>query len=446
MFEKLSDRIQGAVKALKGQGRISEKNIHDSLRAVRIALLEADVNVSVVRDLLRGVKEKALGEKVLSSLSPDQHFIKILNEEMVRVLGEGDAGLSFSPTPPGIIMLVGLQGSGKTTTAGKLARHFSRDGHPCLLVPADVYRPAARAQLERVGKAVETPVFQPEAGDSPVAICGKAVLEARRKGVHRVVVDTAGRLAIDEHLMEELAEIAEKVKPDEILYVADAMVGQSALDTVKAFHEKVRLTGVIMAKADGDARGGAILSVKAATGLPVKFVGVGEKYDALEAFKAERMASRILGMGDVLGLIEKAEEAVGAKDAEEMERRLRKKDFTLDDFRTQLRHMKKLGPLEQVLGMIPGVGGALRGIDTSRIDDRKLVRVEAILNSMTSYERNHYKVINGSRRRRIAMGSGTAVSEVNRVIKEYLTMRKMMSQFKKKGMKGMTDMLRNIGR
>ncbi len=446
MFERLTEKIQGAVKSLRGQGRITETNIQESLRAVRLALLEADVHVSVVKDFIAGVKEKALGTDVLQSLSPDQHFIKILHEELIRVLAEGDSRLNFPPLPPGIIMLVGLQGSGKTTTAGKLALHFSKDGHPSLLVPADVYRPAARQQLETVGRAVGAPVYQPEEGDGPVAICKKAFAEARKRGMHRVIIDTAGRLTVDEPLMDELADIVKAVGPHESFYVADAMTGQSALATVKSFHEKVTLTGVILSKADGDARGGAILSVKAVTGLPVKFVGVGEKYDALESFHPDRMASRILGMGDVLGLIEKAQEAVDEKEAEDMARRLRKAEFTLEDFRTQLKQMKRMGPLEQVLGMIPGMGSALKGIDPSQIDDGKLKRVEAILNSMTAHERAHYQVINGSRRRRIARGSGTAVSDVNQVMKQYMTMRKMMSQLRKKGMKGMARYLNNMVR
>jgi signal recognition particle subunit SRP54 len=445
MFERLTDRIQGAIRGLRGQGKITEGNIQEGLRSVRLALLEADVHVSVVRDFLEGVKTRALGEEVLQSLSPDQHFIKILYDELQRVLGEGSARLKFPDMPPGILMLVGLQGSGKTTTAGKLARHFLADGHPCLLVPADVYRPAARQQLETVGKAVGAEVFQPEPGDGPVAICKKAVAEAKRRGSHRVIIDTAGRLNIDEVLMEELAQIVRAVAPHESLYVADAMAGQSAMATVKAFHEKVDLTGVILSKADGDARGGAILSVKAVTGLPVKFVGVGEKYDALEAFYPDRMASRILGMGDVLSLIEKAQSTVDAKEAEEMARRLKKAEFTLEDFRSQLRQMRKMGPLEQVLGMIPGLG-AMRGLDPSQIDERRLKRVEAILDSMTAYERDHHQVINGSRRKRIALGAGVAVSEVNQVLKQYLTMRKMMLQFRKAGLKGMRRMLGGVGR
>jgi len=441
MFERLTERIQDAVKGLRGQGRITESNIQDSLRAVRMALLEADVHVSVVKDFLEGVKTRALGQEVLRSLSPDQHFVKILNEEMVRVLGEGDSRLKFPPYGPGIILLTGLQGSGKTTTAGKLARYFAKDGHPVMLVPADVYRPAARQQLETVGRAVGVPVYQPDSGDKPVAICQKALDEARKKGIRRLIVDTAGRLTVDKALMEELEQIVRAVKPHESLYVADAMTGQTAMATVKSFHEVVTLTGVILSKADGDARGGAILSVKAVTGLPVKFVGVGEKYDALEPFLPDRMASRILGMGDMLGLIEKAQEVVDEREAAEMAERLRRSDFTLEDFRSQLKSMRKMGPLQQIVGMLPGMG-ALKGVEVTAQDEKRLARTEAILNSMTPQERDHYQVIDGSRRKRIARGSGVAVSEVNQLLKQYLTMRKMMQQLKRGGLK---NMMRSMG-
>lgn len=442
MFERLTEKLQDAVRSLKGQGRITEGNIEEGIRAVRLALLEADVHVSVVRDFLGRVKEKALGQDVLRSLSPDQHFIKILHDELQAVLGEGDARLRFAPVPPGIVMLVGLQGSGKTTTCAKLARYFIADGHPCLLVPADVYRPAARKQLETVGKAVGAQVFQPEEGADPVAICRAAVEEARKKGLIRVVLDTAGRLHIDEALMEELARIRDAVGPHEVLYVADAMAGQSAVATAKAFHARVPLTGVILTKADGDARGGAILSVKAVTGAPVKFVGVGEKLDAFEPFFPDRMASRILGMGDVLGLIEKAQSAVDEKEAAALADRLRKSDFTLEDLRAQLRQVQKMGPLDQVLGMIPGVGGRLKGLDPSELDDRQMKRVVAVLDSMTPQERARHDLLNGSRRKRIAAGAGVSVSDVNQVVKQYLTMRKMVSQIKKGGMK---NFLRGFG-
>jgi len=435
MFERLAGKLQDAVRSLKGQGRISESNIQEGIRAVRLALLEADVHVSVVRDLLDGVKSRALGQEVLQSLTPDQHFVKILHEELVRVLGEGDSRLRFPSMPPGVVMLVGLQGSGKTTTAGKLARFFLEGGHPPLLVPADVYRPAARQQLEVVARQVGARFFEPEAGADPVAIARAALAEARRTGAQRVILDTAGRLAVDEPLMAELEAIAAAVKPHEVLYVADAMMGQSAVATASAFHGRVPLTGVVLTKADGDARGGAALSVKAVTGLPVKLVGVGEKLEALEPFHPDRMASRILGMGDVMGLIEKAQQVVDEGEARAMSERVRKAEFTLEDFRSQLLQVKKMGPLQQVIGMLPGVG-SLKGFDPSQVDESQLVKVMAVLDSMTPYEREHHQVVNGSRRRRIASGAGVAVSDVNGVLKQHLAMRKMMQQIKRGGMKG----------
>ncbi len=436
MFEKLTQSIQQAVRSLKGQGRISEQNIQESLRAVRLALLEADVHVSVVRDLLEGVKATALGQEVVKSLTPDQHFLKILNDELVRVLGEGDSKLRFPSVPPGIVMLVGLQGSGKTTTAGKLARFFQKDGHSVLLVPADVHRPAARQQLEVIARQVNAKVYDPKGSTDVIAIAKGAIAEAKRTGAQRVILDTAGRLHVDEALMEELARLASAVSPHESLYVADAMIGQSAVATAKAFFGKVALTGVILTKADGDARGGATLSVKAVTGLPVKMVGVGEKLDALEPFYPDRMASRILGMGDVIGLIEKVQSSVDADEALKTAERLRHSEFTLEDFHSQLKQMRKMGPLQQVIGMLPGAG-ALKGLDPSQIDEREITKVQAVLDSMTSYERSHHQVINGSRRKRIASGAGVSVSDVNRVLKQYLAMRKMMQQLKRTGLKGM---------
>jgi len=445
MFERLTDRLNKAVKSLRGKGRITESNIEEGVRAVRLALLEADVHVSVVKDFLKGVREKAMGQEVLKSLSPDQHFIKILKEELERVLGEGDPRLRFGPVPPGIVMLVGLQGSGKTTSAAKLSHYFLNDGHPSLLVPADVYRPAARKQLETVGKSVGVPVFAPATFDDPIEICRSAVDESKKRGAHRVILDTAGRLHLDEELMDELVRIKETVKPDEILYVADAMTGQSAVATAKAFHEKVSLTGILLTKADGDARGGAILSVKSVTGVPVKFVGVGEKLDAIEAFHPDRMASRILGMGDVLGLIEKAEATVDAEEADRVARSIRKSEFTLEDFRSQLKQIQKMGSLRDILGMIPGMS-QFQNMDPSQIDEKRPKRMMAILDSMTPHERLHPQVFNGSRRRRVAMGSGVPVSEVNQLLKQFQMMRKMMQKLKKAGKKGRTkDLFRNMG-
>ncbi|NMC00584.1 MAG: signal recognition particle protein, partial [Thermoanaerobaculaceae bacterium] len=351
MFEKLTEKLLGVVNTLRGRGKLTESNIEEAVRAVRMALLEADVHISVVKSILEGVKAKALGQEVLKSLTPDQHFVKILHEEIVRVLGEGQSGFSFPSLPPGIIMLVGLQGSGKTTTAAKIAKFFVKEGHSTLLVPADVYRPAAQQQLKVLAEKAGVFYFEPNGEKDAAKMCESAIAEAKRRGIHRVIIDTAGRLHIDENLMEELERICQKVNPNERLYVADAMAGQSAVQTAKAFFEKVKLTGIVLTKADGDARGGVVLSVKATTGLPVKMVGTGEKIDAIELFYPERMASRILGMGDVLTLIEKAESAIDLKEAEKTARRLEKGEFTLDDLRDQFRQIKKMGSLDQILGM-----------------------------------------------------------------------------------------------
>jgi signal recognition particle subunit SRP54 len=440
MFEKLSERLQGVFNSLRGRGTLSESNIEEAVRAVRIALLEADVHISVVKDVLDGVKAKALGQEVLKSLTPDQHFIKILHEELVRVLGEGQSQLSFPSLPPGIVMLVGLQGSGKTTTAAKMARYFLKDGHSVLLVPADVYRPAAQQQLKILAQQTGVFFYDPQGEQDPVAMCEKAISDAKKRGIHRVIIDTAGRLHIDEKLMRELEDICHKVNPSERLYVADAMAGQSAVQTAKTFHEKVNLTGILLTKADGDARGGVVLSVKATTGLPVKMVGTGEKTDAIELFYPERMASRILGMGDVLSLIEKAQEAVDINEAEKTARRLEKGEFSLRDLKDQFRQIKKMGPLDQIMGMIPGMP-QMGGLPKPEVDERQIRRMEAILDSMTHEELSKHKILNGSRRRRIAQGSGTTVAEVNRLIQQYLEMKKMVEKMKKGGMK---SILRNL--
>jgi signal recognition particle subunit SRP54 len=440
MFEKLSERLQGVVNSLRGRGKLTESNIEEAVRAVRIALLEADVHINVVKDVLEGVKVKALGQEVMKSLTPDQHFIKILHEEMVRVLGEGQSHLAFPSLPPGILMLVGLQGSGKTTTAAKIARYFLKEGHSALLVPADVYRPAAQQQLKILAGQVGVFFYDPMGETDPVSMCEKAVADAKKRGIHRVIIDTAGRLHIDEKLMTELEDICRRVNPAERLYVADAMAGQSAVQTAKTFHEKVSLTGVVLTKADGDARGGVVLSVKATTGLPVKMVGTGEKTDAIELFYPERMASRILGMGDVLSLIEKAQEVVDIKEAEQTAKRLQKGDFSLNDLREQFRQIKKMGPLDQIVGMIPGLS-SMGNLPKPDVDENQIKRMEAILDSMTIEERSKHKILNGSRRRRIAQGSGTTVAEVNRLIQQYLEMKKMVEKMKKGGMK---SILRNL--
>lgn len=442
MFEKLSEKLLSVVKTLRGKGSITESNIEDAVRAVRMALLEGDVHISVVKDIVEGIKARAIGQEVLKSLTPDQQFIKILHSEIVRVLGEGQVGFKFSSLPPGIVMLVGLQGSGKTTTAAKIARYFGKEGHPTMLVPADVYRPAAAKQLKILSEQAKCFFFEPQAENDPLTICKKAVEEAKLKGIHRVIIDTAGRLHIDEELMQELKVLEENIKPDEILYVADAMAGQSGVSTAKVFYERVKLTGVILTKADGDARGGVILSVKATTGLPVKMVGTGEKIDAIETFYPERMASRILGMGDVLSLIEKAEESIDIKEAEKAAKRLEKGEFTLEDLRQQFRQIKKMGPLDQILGMIPGLS-SMGNLPKPEIDEKHIKKMEAILDSMTIEERRNPKILNGSRRKRIALGSGTSVADVNNLYKQYLEMKKMVEKMKKGGVK---SILRNLRR
>lgn len=440
MFERLTEKLLNVVRTLKGKGKISESNIEEALRAVRMALLEADVNLNVVKNFLEGVKAKALGQEVLQSLTPDQQFIKILYEELVRVLGEGRSSFNFPSLPPGIVMLVGLQGSGKTTTAAKIARFFVKDGHSTLLVPADVYRPAAQQQLKILAEKAQAFYFEPNDIRDPVLMCENAVKEAKKRGIHRVVIDTAGRLHIDEELMIELQKIIEKVNPAEKLFVADAMAGQSAVEVAKDFHKRINLTGIILTKADGDARGGVVLSVKATTGLPVKMVGIGEKIDALELFYPDRMASRILGMGDVLTLIEKAEKEIDLKSAEKTAKRLEKGEFTLEDLREQLRQLRKMGPLDQLMQMIPGFSMAPK-LPQTNFDEKQLKRIEAIIDSMTIEERRNPKILDGSRRKRIAMGSGTTVSEVNNLYKQYLEMKKMVEKMKKGGLK---NLMRNL--
>jgi signal recognition particle subunit SRP54 len=433
MFEALSEKFQGVLKELRGHGRISEGNIEDALREVRLALLEADVNYKVVKEFVAAVKEKALGAEVLASLTPDQHFIKIVHTELSNMMGGEAADLDLARRPPVPIMLVGLQGSGKTTSCGKLALHLKRrKRNPCL-VPADVYRPAAIEQLKVLGEQIGIPVFDSDPGADPVAICRDALRFADLNGYDTVLLDTAGRLHIDEELMEELRRIKAAVDPGDILLVADAMTGQDAVNSARAFHEKLALTGVLLTKLDGDARGGAALSIRAVTGAPVKFVGVGEKLEALEPFHPDRMASRILGMGDVLTLVEKAQETITEKEARELERKLRKSQFTLEDFRDQLQRVRKMGTFEELLAMIPGLGGRLKDFQDQAPDEGELKRTVAIIDSMTPGERRNAKTINGSRRKRIARGSGTTVQDVNRLLKNFFQAEEMIKRFSKGG-------------
>jgi len=429
MFENLSEKLQRVFKNLRGEGKLTAENMEAALKEIRVALLEADVHFRVVKQFIEGVRGKAMGEEVLTALSPTQQVIKIVHEELVRILGSHQSRLRFANEPPTAMLIAGLQGSGKTTTTGKLARWLSRNGHSPLMVSVDVYRPAARRQLSVIARDIKLPIYEGAPGEaSPFELARGARREAMQTGRDIVLVDTAGRLHIDEELMVELQQLKELLAPTEILFVADAMTGQDAVKSADEFHKRVGITGAILTKMDGDARGGAALSIRHVTGQPLKFVGVGEKFDALEPFHPDRAASRILGMGDVLSFIEKVQEQVDEKKAEEMQRKLLDNEFTLEDFRDQLRQLRKLGPLESLLSMMPGLG-PLKGLKDVKIDEKELTRVVAIIDSMTPRERANHMIINGSRRRRIAKGSGTTVQEVNQLLKQYAQARKMMKSF-----------------
>jgi signal recognition particle subunit SRP54 len=427
MFDALTGKLEAVFKKLRGRGVLKEDDVKEALREVRLALLEADVNFKVVKEFVGRVQARAVGQEILSSLTPGQQVIKIVHEELVSLLGGTQAKLHLAPNPPTVIMMVGLQGSGKTTTAGKLAKYFKKDGRRVLLVPADTRRPAAVEQLKTLAGQLGVDAYISEEKD-PVVICREAVKHAEKSLFEVVVLDTAGRLQIDEPLMDELRQIKTGVKPHEVLFVADAMTGQEAVNIAEKFNGDVGFDGVVLTKVDGDARGGAALSIKAVTGKPVKFAGMGEKLDALEPFHPDRMASRILGMGDVMSLIEKAQEAVSHEEALALAKKLRKDSFDLEDFRGQLRQVKKLGSLGDVLGMIPGLNKLK--LPDDQAGDKELTRVEAIISSMTPKERSDYTVINGSRRLRIAKGSGTQVQDVNRLLKQFAEMRKMMKSMK----------------
>ncbi len=429
MFENLSEKLQRVFKNLRGEGKLTAANMETALREIRVALLEADVNFRVVKQLIENIKQKAMGEEVLTALSPGQQVVKIVNDELVKILGSHQSKLRFANEPPTSILIVGLQGSGKTTSAGKLARWLSRNGHSPMMVSVDVYRPAAREQLRVVARDVGLPVYLGADGEStPAELARAARREAANTGRDVVLVDTAGRLHIDDQLMAELQELKQLLSPVEILFVADAMTGQDAVKSAGEFHQRLGITGVILTKMDGDARGGAALSIRHVTGQPIKFVGIGEKADALEPFYPDRMASRILGMGDILSFIEKAEEAIDKRQAVEMQRKLLENEFTLEDFRDQIRQLKKLGPLESILSMMPKVG-MLKELKDVKVDEKEITHVVAIIDSMTPAERDNHMLINGSRRRRIAKGSGTSVQEVNQLLKQYAQARKMMKTF-----------------
>lgn len=437
MFDSLSDRLNSVFKKLKGHGKLTEGNVQEGLREVRMALLEADVHYKVAKKLIADIKERALGQEVMASLTPGQQVVKIVNEELTALMGAEHVALNLSGPKPAALMLVGLQGSGKTTTAGKLSVLLRKQGKKPYLVPADVYRPAAIDQLKKLGGQLDVPVFPSAADMDPVEICRQARTAAQQAGCDTLLLDTAGRLHIDEALMDELHRIRESVEPSDILLVADAMTGQDAVNIASSFDSTLDIGGVVLTKMDGDARGGAALSIKAITGKPIKFIGVGEKLSELEAFHPDRMSSRILGMGDVLTMIEKAQDAVDEKTAAELEKKLRKSQFTLEDFRDQMVSIRKMGSLTDLLGMIPGLGKS-KQLKNLQVDEKEFVRIEAIINSMTPLERRQHSLIKGSRRQRIAKGSGTQVQDVNRLLKNYNQVMKMMKKLNKGGMKGLS--------
>lgn len=436
MFESLADRLQGVFQKLGGKGRLSEEDVREAMKQVRLALLEADVNLGVVREFVAKVTERAIGEEVSRSLTPSQQVVKIVRDELVVLLGAAEVPMAEATLPPTVIMLVGLQGAGKTTHAAKLALHLRKKGKRPLLIAADVYRPAAITQLESLGKQINIPVYSEGTQAAPPEIVKRGLLHARQEHCNYVIIDTAGRLQIDELLMNELSQIVEVAKPDERLLVVDAMIGQEAVRVADEFNKRVQLSGVIFTKVDGDARGGAALSVRSVTGVPIKFLGTGEKIDAstLEVFHPERLVSRILGMGDVLSLIERAEQAFDKDEATRMQKKLSKGAFDLEDFLSSMKQMRQLGPLSQILGMLPGMGAAAKIDDT--VSERELKRVEAIILSMTPQERRNPDIIKQSRRERIAKGSGTSVPQVNALLKNFQQMQRVMKQFGGKGKRG----------
>ena len=451
MFDALSTRLQGVFRSIRGDGRLTEVNVEAALREIRLALLEADVNFKVVKAFTDRVRDRAMDQEVLRSLTPSQHVVRIVRDEMLALFGDAQGGLSQTQKSPRVVMLLGLQGSGKTTTAGKLGRWLTRQGRHPMLVSTDVRRPAAIEQLNVLGKQAQLRVHDPAGEMDPVRRAAGALVEAKNTGFDVLIVDTAGRLHIDDALMMELEAIKAAVDPSDQLYVADAMTGQDAIKSAGEFNRRVGVTGVVLSKLDGDARGGAALSVVSVVGVPIAFVGSGERLEDLEVFHPDRVVSRVLGMGDVLSLIEKAEQAIDVEDAARLEEKLRNDAFTLEDFRDQLRTIRKMGPLESIIGMIPGMGN-IKELAENKPDEKQLGRVEAIISSMTDVERRNHQVINGSRRKRIAKGSGTSVEEVNRLLKQFIEMRKMLKSLGvtggggKKKRRGALGMLRSMGR
>jgi len=432
VFTGLSSRLEDVFRRLRSRGKLTEANVRDALREVRLALLEADVNYGVVKDFIERVHEKAVGTAVLQSLTPGHQVVKVVHQELISLMGESQSKLNMASAPPTLIMLVGLQGSGKTTTAAKLAKRLQKEGKRPFLISADVYRPAAITQLKVLGQQIGIPVWETNPAARPVDICHDAIATARSRGHDVVIIDTAGRLHIDAGMMGELKELGRVLTPHEILFVADSMTGQDAVNMAKTFNDALALDGIILTKLDGDARGGAALSIWSVTGKPIKFVGTGEKVDALEPFHPERIASRILGMGDVLSLIERAEETISVEKAKELEKKLREETFTLEDFKEQLQQVRNMGSFDQILSMLPGMSG----MKNVQVDEREFVRIEAIINSMTPGERQNPTMLNGSRRRRIAQGSGTQIQDVNRLLKQFVETRKLMKRFMQGGKKG----------
>ena len=446
MFDTLSDKLSGSLRKVRGRGRLTEDNIGQTLNEVKMALLEADVNFRVVKAFLRSVKARAIGEEVQSSLTPGQQFIKIVNEELTEMMGGANSGLTKPEKTPLVAMLVGLQGSGKTSSVGKLARLCQTEGEKTYLIPADIYRPAAIRQLEVLAETLGVSCYPSMPDQNPLDIVRNGLEAAEQEEADAVFIDTAGRLHIDQELMEELSQIKASVNPHEIIFVADAMTGQEAVSVAKGFNDRLDISGVILTKMDGDARGGAALSIRAITQKPIKFIAVGEKLENLEAFHPERVASRILGMGDMLSLIEKVEDSVSEREALQIQKKLKSNEFTLEDFRDQLRSMRKMGSMKDVIGMLPGMNSS--AMKDANVDENKLVHIDAIISSMTIKERQNHKLINGSRRMRIAKGSGTSVSEINRLLKQFVQMRKMMQKLLKvsnpsKAMRMMQEMMPN---
>lgn len=437
MFDNLTDKLDLVFKKLKGHGKLTEKNIEEGLKEVRIALLEADVHYKVVKKLIADIKERALGQEVMASLTPGQQVVKIVNDELTEIMGTRHEELNLAGSKPASIMLVGLQGSGKTTTAGKLAVFLRKKGKKPYLVPADVYRPAAIDQLKKLGEQLSIPVYSSTVEMDPVQICSKARIAAQQEGCDILLLDTAGRLHIDENLMAELCNIKDAVKPSDILLIADAMTGQDAVNIAKSFDNTLNLGGIILTKMDGDARGGAAISIKSITNKPIKFIGVGEKLSELEPFHPDRMSSKILGMGDVLTIIEKAQSVIDEKKAVELEKKLRKSEFTLDDFRDQMVQIRKMGSLKDLLGMIPGFSKN-KQFKNLEVDEKEFIRIEAIINSMTPQEKRQHTIINGNRRKRIAKGSGTSIQDINKLLKNYTQIMKMLKKMNKGGMRGLS--------